>query len=126
MKFSRILSGVAARTLLAAGLYNPVRTLYRRFRYEMFRHTLGSFKIRFMVLSVGQACSYKCKNCGNFAPYAPAEFMRYKLEDIISWMKKILEAVDSISVLQIQGGEPFAYSDLGRLITSLSNFEGVV
>lgn len=88
----------------------------------MFRHKLAQFKIRFMVLSVGQACSYKCKHCGNFAPYAPAEFMRYKLEDIISWMKQILEAVDNIRLLQIQGGEPFAYSELGELITRLSNF----
>lgn len=122
MKAVQMMKSLAKSILRTVGLYYPVRNLYRKCKYNVVLRNLHPFNISYMVLCVGQACNYKCKNCGNFAPYAPAEFMRYKLEDIISWMKQILEAVDSIDVLQIQGGEPFAYSDLGRLIVSLSNF----
>lgn len=102
-------------------LYYPLRKLYRSFRLWLISHRLKDFRIQFMVLSIGQACNYKCKYCGNFAPYAPSEFMRYKLEDIKLWLTQIIKSVDCIEKFQIQGGEPFVYSELGDLIKFMSN-----
>lgn len=44
---------------------------------------------KFMALSVGQACNFKCKDCANFAPYAKVENMRYSLEEIKKDITKI-------------------------------------
>ena len=114
----------AVKFCRSAGFYHQARNFYRMCKYELVSRKLMPFRLPYMVLSVGQACNYKCKNCGNFAPFAPAEFMRYKFEDVAQWMSKILDVVDSINTLQIQGGEPFLYSDLGRLITYLRNIHG--
>ena len=91
---------------------------------------LGSnrFLIDFFVLSVGQACSLKCKNCGNFAPYSQMESLHYNLRDIIEDLKKVFSVVDYIFSLQIQGGEPFLYREIDELLLFLktvNNLGGV-
>lgn len=130
MNVLRGLVNIAKPVCRILGVYKPACVFYdnlcRRYEYEMVYHQFMPLRIRFMVLSVGQACNYKCKNCGNFAPFAPAEFMRYKFEDITQSMNQILESVDNIRILQIQGGEPFLYSDLGRLVKHLRSLGGGV
>lgn len=61
----------------------------------------------FLVLVVGQACSLKCKNCANFAPYAPKEMLHYSFADIQRSLTVIWNALGGIQKVQIQGGEPF-------------------
>lgn len=65
---------------------------------------LGWIKMRFIVVSVGQACNFRCRDCGNFAPISPAEFRRYKVEDIIDSLSSILKNVSKVVNIQIQGG----------------------
>ena len=77
-------------------------------------------RIPFFVLSVGQVCNLKCKNCANFAPYAPAELRRYSVESIIADFENLFKVVSRIDLLQIQGGEPLIYSDLPKLTGYLS------
>lgn len=97
-------------------------------RSEFYLHCRGicvrlglwPFTVSNFVLSVGQACNYKCADCGNLAPHAPAEFMRYDLKNIISDLECVFKSIDYMSGLQIQGGEPFLYSDLGELIKFIS------
>lgn len=72
--------------------------------------------IPYMVLSVGQLCNFKCKNCGVMAPYAKKEFMKYDVDSLINDLSLITEQIDSIQSLQIQGGEPFIYNELGELL----------
>jgi len=79
----------------------------------MVQSLSGKFGIRFLVLSVGQACNYKCRDCANFCPSAPKEYRRYELDRILESINRILKNVAFINVFQIQGGEPFLYSDLG-------------
>lgn len=74
---------------------------------------LKDFYIEYMVISVGQACNYKCRDCANFCPIAPQEYRRYSIESIISSLKPILNSAKYIERIQIQGGEPFVYSDFG-------------
>lgn len=73
-------------------------------------------RIPFLVVSVGQACTLKCKDCGNFSPYAEKENLAYACDKIISDLKLILKACTYIKVLQIQGGEPFIYPQLDRIL----------
>jgi len=78
------------------------------------------FRIPYMVLSVGQMCNLRCKNCANFAPYAPAMLRRYPIEKIIADFEALFKIIGRIDLLQIQGGEPLIYSDLPKLIGYLS------
>lgn len=76
-------------------------------------------KLRFLVLSVGQACNLKCKNCANFSPYALPEMKTYSLESIIADFETLFAAVD-VHYMQIQGGEPLLYKNLHKLIGYLA------
>ena len=87
-------------------------------RSYYFTHRYKNY-LPFLVISVGQACNLKCKNCGNFAPYAPANHKRYDLWKILECIETIIHAVGYIGGVQIQGGEPFLYSDLNKLLLSL-------
>lgn len=79
----------------------------------------------FLVIAVGQECSLKCKNCANFAPYAPKEMMRYAFEDIQKSLQVIWKALGGIQKVQIQGGEPFLCQYLAELLQFLKKSERV-
>lgn len=84
----------------------------------MIKSNIGG--INYLVLSVGHACTLKCKNCGNLCPFTRPEMKKYELKDIKRDIKNILECVNFIGELQIQGGEPFIYSNLKDLIEFLA------
>ena len=109
----------AERVLHVHGLHDSVRKLYRCVKYFLAANFGAPFTISNLVISVGQACNYKCRDCGNFAPYAPAKFRRYSFEDLKNWITLLAQCTDGIHTVQIQGGEPFLYSDLGKVITLL-------
>ena len=71
--------------------------------------------IPYLVLSVGQACNLRCKNCANFAPQSLPEMRKYSLESIIADFETIFKSAD-IELLQIQGGEPLVYKGLNKLL----------
>ncbi len=72
-------------------------------------------KIHFLVLWLGSRCNLRCKNCGNLIPYI--ENTEYDQNKIIDNLKYITASV-TVQNIQIQGGEPFLYKNLG-LITRL-------
>lgn len=69
-----------------------------------------------IVLVVGQACNLKCRDCGNFCPISVPETKSYNIENVISDLALVLNNVGKIGYLQIQGGEPFIYKDLDKLL----------
>ena len=81
--------------------------------------------IGFIVVSVGAACNFKCRDCGSFCPYAPPELNRQNVESIIADLKIVLDSVAVVRKLQIQGGEPFIYSDLGKLVEFIGSDDKV-
>lgn len=82
---------------------------------------------KFMALSVGQACNFKCKDCANFAPYAKAENMRYNLKNIKRDIEKIFSYFSEIDTFHIQGGEPFLYTELAEILQFLyDKYQGKV
>lgn len=109
--------------ILPATIYSMMRKAYRFFDRILSIILIygGVIRLPYMVVSVGQACNFRCRDCGNFAPYSPEEFRKYKVEDIIESLNQILKNVTSINKLQIQGGEPFLYSDLPVLLEYLGN-----
>ncbi|MCM1047013.1 MAG: radical SAM protein [Clostridiales bacterium] len=95
-------------------------SIYRRINLKNWYSVLvGRVKVEFLVISVGQACNFKCRDCSNFAPVSPACFKRYDVNDIKKDLKVLFENVEYIEKLQIQGGEPLLYSDLAELIDFL-------
>ena len=77
------------------------------------------YYIPFIVISVGQACNFRCRDCGNFAPLAPAECRRYDVDTIINNIQCILKYAPYIEGMGVQGGEPFVYNDLDKLLVYL-------
>ena len=69
-----------------------------------------------LVVCVGQACTLKCKDCGNLSPYAPDHTKAYPVQSIIQNLKTITEYA-LIDILQIQGGEPFIYRNLNQILS---------
>lgn len=88
---------------------------------KIFKGIIDSMKLKLpaLVLSVGQACNLRCKNCANFAPHALPEMRKYPVESIIADFETLFKVVD-IGLLQIQGGEPLVYKDLNKLLGYLS------
>ena len=68
-----------------------------------------------LVAVTGQACTLRCKDCGNFSPLASSEYPLYDADDIISDLKIILKYT-AIKNIQYQGGEPFLHPKLSKLI----------
>ncbi len=76
-------------------------------------------KLPFLVVSVGQACTLKCRDCANFSPYAKKGSLLYPCQDILSDLKRILDVCIYIDVVQVQGGEPFMYPELDKVLQLL-------
>lgn len=83
--------------------------------------TTISGRIESIVVSVGQACNFECRDCGNFAPYSPEKYKRYSIDSIINSLEIIFNNVKSVGCIQIQGGEPFLYTELDKLIEYLGS-----
>lgn len=79
----------------------------------------GKVQLGFLVVSVGQACNFKCRNCANFAPISPDSFKRYNVQDLKKDLAILFENIEFVEQLQIQGGEPLLYSDLIELVDFL-------
>lgn len=95
---------------------NFLKKPYYFCRRTAIKSGLMPLSIPLMVVTVGQACTYKCINCCNLAPDAPREFMRYKIDDIIGWLEHVFANLDEVRDLQLEGGEPFLHPELGRLV----------
>jgi len=80
--------------------------------------------IAFLVVCIGQACTLRCKNCGNFVVYAPKHTKIYPISRIIDDLRMIINIAD-INLLQIQGGEPFIHPELGKLVQFITETDAI-
>lgn len=71
--------------------------------------------IHFICATVGHTCNLRCRDCANLTPFAPADLRHYDVDRIIEQLDIITKYAD-IRLLQIQGGEPFLYQELERLL----------
>ena len=102
------------KTLLPSNIVKMLSNINKGFSVY-----IGRVQLSFLVVSVGQACNFKCRDCANFAPISPDSFRRYDVNDIKSDLAKLFENIKYINLVQIQGGEPFLYSDLIELLNFL-------
>lgn len=72
--------------------------------------------IHTLILVVGHACTLRCKDCANLCPYMPSSVASYNSEDILRDLKSVLRCTDQLNKFQIQGGEPFIYKDLDKVL----------
>jgi organic radical activating enzyme len=81
-------------------------------------------EIPFLVVIVGQACTLRCKDCGNFTAIAPKNALVYSVDQILEDLRTILQHA-TIRDLQIQGGEPFLYPNLNELLRFCVEHENI-
>lgn len=93
--------------------------------YDFVRKNFGRVQIPYMVVSVGQACNLKCRDCANFAPLAPIEWMKYSVNEICNDFQNMFSRRIKIGTVQIQGGEPFIYSELEKLLVFLGKQKNI-
>ena len=72
--------------------------------------------IPLVVFVLGQKCTLRCRDCGNFTPYLPQTF--YDLESIWDDFTRLLSVAD-LERCQIQGGEPLIHPDFVELCKRL-------
>lgn len=86
---------------------------YRLFcRILWYRGTLYLYHVE---LPVTLKCSLKCAKCGFLMPYFQNP-VDYPAKDLLLYMDKLFDCVDTIQIFRILGGEPFLYRDLEAVI----------
>lgn len=78
----------------------------------------------FFVTVVGRRCTLKCKNCSNLIPYSSNKRDAYDCESILADLQAVTSVAD-IGCLQFQGGEPFLYQNLDRLLDFALSSEAI-
>lgn len=86
---------------------------------------ISKCKLPLLVVCLGQACTLKCKNCANFAPYSLKENLVYDVDKVKKDLSDILRVTKYIDVLQLQGGEPFCINTIGDILEFLLPVEKV-
>lgn len=90
--------------------------MLRKARELVLRLIDSRDRIPLLVFVVGQRCSLRCKNCGNFTPYLPQS--DYSLEEVWFDLKRI-SVFFRICKLQIQGGEALLCTFLPQLLNRI-------
>lgn len=68
--------------------------------------------------AITMQCTFRCKSCNMFVPYY-SEKMQYKLEELKQDYDILFSFVDYLFSIELLGGEPFLYKDLGEFIQYL-------
>lgn len=99
------------RSKLKAMLYPA----YRFFCYVVYTMGGGGLYLYHVEMPITQRCNLRCKHCIFMMPYFKHP-VDYPVEDLLRYMDKLFEAVDTIQIFRILGGETFLYKDLNPLI----------
>lgn len=68
-----------------------------------------------VVISLTNRCSLRCRDCNALIPYAKEKYDRPILEQIRD-IERLLEVVDRICCVELIGGEPFLYKNIGSIL----------
>ncbi len=79
-----------------------------------------------MVAITGQACTLRCKDCGNMTPHVDDPSKRfYDMDGVIRCLDALLRH-STVKLLQIQGGEAFLHPHLGILLRHVAETDRIV
>lgn len=79
-------------------------------------HVVSKVKLPSLVVVLGQACTLKCRDCANFSPYAGKNHLVYHVGGVCKNINNIVKICRYIDLLQLQGGEPFIYPYLDKVL----------
>ena len=90
----------------------PLYRLFCRVEYKIFNQVY----LYHVEIPVTQRCTLKCKDCSFMMPYFehPKD---YEVDDLLTYMDRLFECVDTIQIFRILGGEPFVYKELDKIIS---------
>ncbi len=89
----------------------PLYRAFCRIEYKCFNHVY----LYHVEIPVTQRCTLKCKDCSFMMPYFEHP-QDYSVNDLLTYMDRLFECVDTIQIFRILGGEPFMYKELDRVI----------
>ena len=78
----------------------------------------SSFNLKYIDITVTEACSMKCEKCSNLMQY----YLNPRNSDLSLLFKsidKLMEVTDSIYEFKVVGGEPFVSNQIGKVINKL-------
>jgi len=78
--------------------------------------------LRFNILQfvINQRCTLSCKYCNSYLNrYPAASRVDHPVARVMADMDRVMDAVDSVAVIGIQGGEPFMHRDFGQICRHL-------
>lgn len=113
-------------------LNGSYRELYSRYLSdeEVTRKIEGIEKNNLLVLPripvmITTRCTLRCEQCNNLMPYYNKP-MDYPASDVISWIQALVDAVDEWIVIELVGGEPFIYKELGTVLRYVLGLEKIL
>lgn len=80
-----------------------------------------------MVVKTGSTCSLRCAKCGEFNPYLVKNGKSFSvtMEQLTKDVIKVAQAVESISLIDVAGGEALTHSNLYVFIQSIAQIENI-
>lgn len=106
---------------------NALRSEYVKYTNIMQERTILKFPtgpnllvLPRMVFSTTNKCSLRCKDCNNLIPYFECQ-RDIPAEKMIAYIDKFFSIVDYCICVEVIGGEPFLYKDLGIVLRHLIN-----
>ena len=84
----------------------------------------SSFNLKYIDITVTEACSMKCVSCSNLMQY----YLKPKNSDIDMLFKsidKLMKITDTIYEFKVVGGEPFVFKQIGKVINKLLTYKNV-
>jgi organic radical activating enzyme len=84
----------------------------------------GGVVIPRLVVQLTTACTLRCKHCNNLIPML--EKRHVSLDRVLSNIRKVVDSVDRIIILELIGGEPFLYPDLERVLDEVAKYEKIM
>ena len=84
----------------------------------------SEFKLKYVDITVTEACSMKCESCSNLMQY----YLKPRNSDLDMLFKsvdKLMKVTNSLYEFKVVGGEPFVHKQIGKVINKLLTYETI-
>ena len=84
----------------------------------------SSFNLKYVDITVTEACSMKCESCSNLMQYYLTP-RNSDLDLLFKSIDKLMEVTDSLYEFRVVGGEPFVNKQIGKVINKLLTYKTI-
>ena len=84
----------------------------------------SSFNLKYVDITVTEACSMKCVSCSNLMQYY-VQPRNSELSLLFKSIDKLMEITDSLYEFRVLGGEPFVNKQIGKVINKLLTYKTI-